>query len=241
MHQRINQLVSKVSISFLVPLLALDLGFILLHIAARITNIVPNEPQFLITQDGGYAEQFQYAKLLLIVLGLGLLAIRHRSQIFLAWTGIFLYILLDDALELHERWGAVLDRGGHLPMIGSLRGQDLGEILIFASIGIIFLLSLVWSYRTERHQANRRTSIHLFVLLLLLAVFGAVVDMAHMAVSAIASPLWLQRIFTILEDGGEMVVVSLIAAFLYRLVKSKAQPLPVPAPTPVYAEKQVIK
>ncbi|MGI0484830.1 hypothetical protein ACN4EK_05275 [Pantanalinema rosaneae CENA516] len=241
MHHRVNQLVSKLSISFLVPLLALDLAFILLHIAARMTHVVPNEPQFLITQDGGYAEQFQYVKLLLIVLGLGLLAIRQRSRIFFTWTGIFLYILLDDALELHERLGFLLEAAWQLPAIGGLRGQDLGELLVFASVGIISLISLVWSYRTERQPATRRTSVYLFVLLLLFAVFGGVVDMVHMAVSAIASPLWLQRLFTILEDGGEMVMVSIIAAFVYRLTKSKAPTPAVPVPAPIYAEKQAVK
>lgn len=241
MNKRVNQLVSKLSISFFAPLLALDLAFILLHIVVRSLNLFPNEPQFLINHDGGYAEQFQYVKLGLVFLGLGWLAIRQRSRIFFTWAGIFLYILLDDALELHERIGVQLGTAWQLPAISGLRGQDLGELLVFASVGIISLGALVWSYRTERHLATRQTSVYLFVLLLLFSVFGGVVDMIHFAVSAIASPLWLQRSLTILEDGGEMVMISVIAAFVYRLVKPRSQTPAVPLPTPVYAGKQAIK
>ncbi|HEY9617317.1 MAG TPA: hypothetical protein V6C64_10775, partial [Microcoleaceae cyanobacterium] len=66
MNKRVKQLVSQLSISVFVLLLAIDVAFILLHVVARTVSWLPNDPRLLITQDGGYSEQFQYVKELLI-------------------------------------------------------------------------------------------------------------------------------------------------------------------------------
>jgi hypothetical protein len=152
---------------------------------------------------------------------------------------IFFYIFLDDSIGIHEHIGGQFTQLLHLPAIGGLRGQDLGEMLVFASAGIMSLVALGWSYRTEANRANRQISVYLFVLLLLFAVCGGVVDMLHMAISTLLHSWWLQRLSTILEDGGELVMMSLIAAFVYRLVKPRSQSLS--TPTPLYAERQPVK
>lgn len=219
MNQSLSRRLYRQTIWILISLLFLDLAFILLHIVVATTDWLPSLPKLLISEDRGYAEKFQYLKLLIVVLGLGWLAVQRRSRIFFAWSMIFLYILLDDALTIHERGGGVLDRTLQLPEVVGLRGQDLGELIIFATMGIISLVSLVVAYKTDYSTQNRRASVYLLGLLLIFSVLAGIVDILHIAVNSVAASLWLDVGFTVLEDGGELVIVSLIVIFVCRLLK----------------------
>jgi hypothetical protein len=64
----------------------------------------------------------------------------------------------------------------------------------------------------------RRASVVLFILLLLFAFFAVVTDLLHVL---LPFPT-LARVFDAIEDGGEMVVMSLIVWFAYaRLVLNR--------------------
>jgi hypothetical protein len=77
---------------YLYLLLAVDAAFIFLHILYRETD----RWQFDLWQEESYAEAFQHYKEFLIVLLLGMLAVRLQSFLYLSWSLLFLYILLDD-------------------------------------------------------------------------------------------------------------------------------------------------
>ena len=90
--------------TFLLLLLTADTIFIILHIIHTYTDYLGNS-NFSIQKDRGYAEIFQYIKEFCIALLLLYLAIKRRNLLYLSWSALFGYVLLDDFLKIHERAG----------------------------------------------------------------------------------------------------------------------------------------
>ena len=106
------------------------------------------DSQWSIEKDGGLAEAYQYVKELWIVLMFIWIAFRSSRISFLSWAIVYLYILFDDMLTLHERFGDKLSSYfGFSPLLG-LRAEDLGELSFFISFGTI-LFSIIASHIIE--------------------------------------------------------------------------------------------
>lgn len=191
--------------------LAADMGFMILHLVYSYSGLTGNY-NFSLGSDRGYSEVFQYIKEYWIALLLGSLAVRKRSFLYLSWSLLFFYLMLDDFIEIHERVGAFIGVRLAFTSVFSLRAEDLGELIVSASVGSFFLLCIAISYRFG-DRASRKASRNLLIMLLALAGFGIVVDMLHIILE---SPL-LEPLLTLVEDGGELVVMSLIATFAFWL------------------------
>jgi len=120
---------------------------------------------------------------------------------------LFLYLLLDDYLGIHERMGgAWAAAAGFVPMLG-LRAVDFGEAAVTAVAATVFLGAIAWSYATSRDATAQRYARTVLKLLFLLALFGVVFDMLHIAAWQIDSQfLWMAA--GLVEDGGEMLTAS---------------------------------
>jgi hypothetical protein len=118
-------------------LILTDLVFILLHIIHIFTALLPSS-LYSLAMDRGYAEFFQYMKMLwILVLFLGL-GIKRRRLIFVIYSVLFTYFLIDDSFEFHERAGALLaELFNFQPALG-LRAVDFGELAVSAFFGIFF-------------------------------------------------------------------------------------------------------
>ncbi len=204
-------------------LLATDVVFIILHILYLFTGII-SKSYFSIEQDQGYAELFQYIKEYWIALVLGLLAIQKRSPLYLGWSLLFFYLLLDDSLKIHERLGGIISNELGLSPAFKLRAQDFGEIIVSACVGFFFLIFIAIAYRFG-DRMSRETSRHLIMMLFALALFGIVVDLIHIIV--LQSPS-LEPLLALVEDGGEMLVMSVIAWFVFLLPKRLSQDVSLP-------------
>jgi hypothetical protein len=203
--------VSSGSIRLLYLLLATDLVFIVLHLIHVYTSFAVN-PSFSIGQERGYADIFQFVKEYWIVLLLGFLALRKKSILYLGWFLLFLYILLDDSLEIHEKLGEIIsNKLAFLPAF-NLRAADFGELVVSAFFGLFFLIFIATAYRFS-DRISRKLSRYLIMMLFALALFGIVVDMLHIAVK---SPS-LEPLLGLVEDGGEQIVMSVMAWFVFLL------------------------
>jgi putative solute:sodium symporter small subunit len=222
--------VGSSSVALLAILIAIDLIFVTLHLlhlySRHYTNIGFLAPMFSIEQDRGYGELWQYVKTLAIVLLLLGLSLRRASRSYLSWAFLFLSFLLDDALELHERLGegaaAYLGYGPGL----NLRANDLGELTVVALATLVFgtLLAFTW-WRGD--VAFRRVSKRLALLVGVLVVFGIGMDAIHIMVKNRV----LGTALGFVEEGGEMVAVSLILWYTHRLFRAsppaaRTQPAP---------------
>jgi len=190
-------------------LLAGDLVFIVLH---GVNELLPvSYPLLSLNADNGYSEAFQYGKECCIALALLAAGWRRREGLLGAWALLFFYLLYDDALSLHERVGAVLaGQWNYAPAFG-LRPQDFGELTVSLAIGAAFLSLLALLYARSGRAARDATK-DLLLLLGSLAFFAVAVDMAHVVV----------RGLTIIEEGGELAVMSVMATYAAHLLQAPA-------------------
>jgi len=201
--------------TWLVLLLLGDLAFIAIHgLWLALPGIEGRV--YALDYDRGHAEFYQYTKALWIVALLAALTVRSRARGYLAWMAVFALLLVDDAMAAHERLGARL--GNALPSIGfaGLRPHDVGEAVVAAAMGALVLGLLARSWR-RGDAAFRHASGRLVLLLLALLFFGVGIDLLH-ALARFDAALgpWL----LIVEDGGEMLTLSVIVWYVFLLHKS---------------------
>lgn len=196
---------------FLALLIAGDIAFIVLHLL-NLDQGVRNP--FSLTVDRGHPEFFQYTKLFWICLLLGRTCFVLEAKQFIAWVLLFAYFLMDDAFGIHEVGGVLLTADLDSEPHFGLRMQDYGELAVTAIAGLTLSASLVYAYFSGS-RAFRMISIELAALTGLLVVFGVGVDFVH---AALESGWRVEQVLRILEDGGEMVAVSLILWYVFLMV-----------------------
>ncbi len=191
--------------------LATDIGFILLHLVYSYSDLISNDI-FSLEKDRGYSEIFQYVKEYWSALLLGLLAVQARSLLYLSWSVLFFYLLLDDAVQIHENLGVLISSEFSFPAIFNLRAVDLGELAVSALVSLFFLIAIASNYRLG-DRLSKEVSKSLIILLFALAIFGVFMDMLHV----ILSTPFLDPLLILVEDGGELIIMSLIVCFVFSL------------------------
>jgi hypothetical protein len=197
----------------LAALVSVDLALIALHLAKPYFELL-RPHYFSLEADGGIAESYGYVKEGAVVVAMLLCWKRRRSPTFFVWSVVFAILLIDDSFSLHERVGEWLGIELGLPGWLGLRPQDVGELLFAAVLGCATLALLGAAIARERGAAVA-PSITLAVLLGALVLCGVVIDAVH--VIAYFSRSSLAWVLTIVEDGGELLVMSLIAGYAYKL------------------------
>ena len=198
----------------LVLLLLTDLSFIILHVIHYSSDFL-NDINWSIAKDQGYAEFFQYIKEGWIVITLLLCWIKTYAFFYLSWMVLFLYALLDDSFEIHEWVGLDLAIFFNFQPAYGLRGVDFGELLVsMIAYSLIFALVGISYYRSN--PEGRKVSNNLLFLVAALAFFGLVLDMVDILVLQFENRM-LTLYSQIAEDGGEMVVMSVILYYVLSL------------------------
>lgn len=191
----------------LVLLLMADLAFICIH-CLFILGILSG-PSFSISADFGFAEIYQYIKEFWIIVLLLFVFIKEKHLTYLLWSLLFLYLLIDDSFRIHEEYGLYLSNYFEFKPIFNLRARDFGEIIVSLFSGFILLTSIGVSLLFSDNLAKRISKTLLF-LLIILAFFGIFVDIIHVVIPNFKSILGL------IEDGGEMIVISIIVWYTYK-------------------------
>jgi hypothetical protein len=197
---------------FFLLLFAVDCIFVLLHFLLLADSI--NHEILSLETDRGLAELYQYAKISSVVLLL--LSVRMKTGVigYSVWALLFLYLLADDAFSVHEVLGEHIAISlNFVPALG-LRAVDFGELATSAMIFTLFLTVLGWFYASGSDDF-RNVSRKLFLLLIALAFFGVFVDMLHVALMRVD---WrITFLLVVVEDGGELLVMSIIAWYVFVL------------------------
>ncbi|MFB2935780.1 hypothetical protein ACE1B6_11055 [Aerosakkonemataceae cyanobacterium BLCC-F154] len=208
--------------------LVTDIAFMLLHLIYSYSSLTKNIG-FSLETDRGFSEVFQYIKEYWIAVILGVLAVRTGLFLYGTWSLLFFYLLLDDAAEIHERLGSIISNKFAIPGLFNLRGQDFGEIAVTGTVVLVFLILTTLTYRFSDYT-SRRASKHLIMMMFALAFCGVILDLVHIAVNSPGLNPWL----TLLEDGGELVVMSFIACYtisLFEILQAKTTKLKTTAET----------
>jgi len=198
--------IEKESTKLLFLLLLADFAFMFVH-GIYTVDLLTNDI-YSIDTDGGYAEIFQYIKEFWIVVLLFVLAIRRRHTLYFAWATLFMYFLLDDSMKIHESLGANFVNYFDFKPMFQLRAQDFGELSVSILFGFFLFTFIGVSYLFSDNIA-KRISKHLFVLVISVAFFGVIVDMLHTIIP------WGKSLFGFIEDGGEMLVMSIIVWYVF--------------------------
>ena len=202
----------------LLLLLAGDLFFVTMFGLLGLGII--SDPGFALIHDSSYAETFQYVKLFWLVMCFTLLVYVTREKLYALFAVVFLFLLADDYLQIHERAGEALADVLHLPNAFMLNSYDFGELMVFSLYGVVFLPAFALAYRASS-AATRRNAATLFEFVMALAFFAVVVDLLH----ALHLPYALRHSIGAVEDGGEMMAVSGMFWYVYCLANQsiKAQ------------------
>jgi len=181
-------------------LLLLDFAFILIQIGAEATGYGFRGSFTLgLEKERGPAETYGY------IMGLGVAVLllvawrRWRNPVACFWAGLYVLVVLDDALRLHERAGSLLADFGVIA-VASMRSQDVGELTFYAFVGSLALTALLAAERRLPPGPTPSTLSRLMLLLAGLLMFFAVL------VDAAANSLPYD---VALEDGGELVALTL--------------------------------
>ncbi|PTL98916.1 MAG: hypothetical protein DA407_17255 [Bacteroidetes bacterium] len=211
-HRRTNQI--------LIILLSLDVLFIFTHalliylIYIRIQFDWSLADLFMINNDNGYPEVFQYFKYFIVILILFYLIIKKQGIGYIAWLLLFILLLLDDSMRLHEGFGTwAVEKFNYSPMFG-LRAHDLGELTYVAFFGSILLFFLVFGY-LKGDSKHRKINIDLGLLFALFLFFGVAMDMID---QLFEYNRYSHLILVLIEDGGEMITLSLLVWYFFHLL-----------------------
>ena len=168
---------------------------------------------WLLEADGGFSEIWGYAIQAALVISLLALAGITRRPIWAGWAALFLAALADDEMRLHENKGAWLAEKLRFPEgVLGLRANDLGEMFVWGLLAAAPLAVLAFFFcRSDRW--TRRATIGMALLVAAYVFFGGVVDQVH--VLFLGGPL--ENAVGTIEDGGELIVLSLCLSYVVAL------------------------
>jgi hypothetical protein len=198
-------------------LIGADALFILMHMVHAWSPLL-QDSKYALDADLGMAELYQYIKQLWLLGCLAIAFCQTRRRVFMAWAVFFALLLLDDVTQLHENSGRYFAKVLGLAPAFGLRGVDYGELIFAAGIGLVGV-AVVWMTLQKDCRNSRQFSLDMFLLLCLLAVFAVAFDAAHSFAYSSAPPALID-VLAILEDGGELLVISLITAYVFDIASN---------------------
>jgi hypothetical protein len=201
----------------LIFLILVDAAFILSHRLLFMRGRFGE--RFSLESETGLPEYYQNLKELAAALIVFALLFKSADLLYLCWTLLFTYLFIDDSFEIHETYGLRLSR--HFTPAYGLRTQDYGELVVSVTAGLVFVALLVIGYRRGKPRVRQESKV-LLGMVLALAVFGVLFDMAH--VKVLSHP-WNHRLGMI-EDGGEMLVMSIILWYVFTNLQEYVVGLP---------------
>ena len=223
-------------VSWLLALLAGNFVLVALHTAyfgclRYGLEAWPCDPAFSLAANFGFAQLFTSLQTMLLIGLLFRLAAATREALYLALGGVFVLVLLDDALAFNQVLGESLASALSLVDRPRLKAQSLAEMMVYGMLAVPLLAALAAAY-LPAHPAHRTAGRGFLVLLALLTFFATAMDLIHLAfrTSFSGSRLLLE----VAEEGGEMLTLSL--ALLLALTLARQLPVSVmSARSPVLA------
>lgn len=208
-------------------LLLLDALFIGLHLLRAALNDTSHSSFLLdvrwsVEIDRSYPEMFQYLQAALTAITLAALYVLCKSLTYLGWTLAYVFILMDDAFSLHERFTQAFGTATSFPPVFGLETRLYAASILWGGVGLGLLGVVGLGYYRDRK--TRAFSRKLCYLLLALFFFGGILDALHLLASTSDLSRWVTFSLGTLEDGGEIVVMSFSVAFsLAQLVLLRSQ------------------
>lgn len=205
--------------TLLLLLVSADLAFIVLHLVYVEIGWLRGA-RVSLEAEGGMPETYQYVKEFWVAACMLAAFRRTRAPLYAGWAAVFAFVLVDDAFQMHERAGAWLGGRYALPVVFGLRPDDMGELL-FAGMAGVSVAALVAVASWRGGEQSRRITRDMLCLLVAFAVLGVLVDTLH--VLAYVHRSLLEQVLLVLEDGGEMLVMSALTAYAFHVASLRGR------------------
>jgi hypothetical protein len=215
------------SLSFLTVLIVLVSGDVLLissdviaYVAEKL-SLISAVPDYLkITEDWALPEIYGYVEWSVIIVSLLWLTVRESWFAPFRWAIVFLIVLIDDTMQVHETLGGKLAELLPFPAFLQSHAQDIGELMVFGTMGLL-AVALTAPLFFSSDLYTRAISKRFGMIILFLVFFGVFLDFVHQLISGFTYGTFvgkfLPQIFAVLEDGGEMIVASFATAYVLTL------------------------
>lgn len=193
-------------------LLAGDALFILLHLGNCLASPLGFEgsmladPRFALTFRGGYGEVFSFAQLFILTGILARTGLWTKQPVYLSWTVIYFFVLIDDSFNIHGYLGGLLAPSLPIAEVVGLTPQHAGELLSWLGIGCFAAAGLIQA-SSHTQIEHRRICQPLYWTFGLLLFFAVGMDTVHQAFGPLRA--LVDGLLSMVEEGGEMVAVSL--------------------------------
>ncbi|WP_282123828.1 hypothetical protein [Algibacter mikhailovii] len=201
--------------AILTVLLAADVFLIFVHIL--IVQFWNQKPSFFLLDARGFGipESFQYLKYLGIIGLIIYLAYLKKSFFYIVLIMFFLSLLIVDIFQLHHLASLWLSRVFVSFNLFEVEPLSAGHI-IYSVIVLCFFLLLTLLYYVFVSKVSHIFFSHIFVLFWSFLFFGVVVDLLH---GLFEKGQQIRMILTIVEEGGEMLSLSLLFWGFFRLIQ----------------------
>jgi hypothetical protein len=161
--------------------------------------------QLFISQDHSFGEYLEYSLTLSCAVMLFVMWRRLGALAYLANAVMMVWLTIDNAAEFHEAFGHWIAPYIPDPANSPVHANDIGEMLFFAMVGMIWLAGLASALFSARPKAAVH-SLYIAAGIGMAAVFGVFVDMfvtwGPHTVAQTDFQAWL-------EDGGEFAFINL--------------------------------
>lgn len=196
-------------------LLVLDVVFISLHGVMGfllVTDRIEEWPDLVnIGRDWSAGEFLNYCKWAIAAAALFGVWRSERLVMGLFFALAFILLLLDDGLSIHEGLGAII--GTELPAFVGNPQAVAGEAVVFGIYGLLFGSGFALAWRFSGPQ-GRQVALHYGLLIGLMGLFAIFVDFAHASAPSYSVSAGL---LGLVEEAGEMLVLTAIATYSLRL------------------------
>lgn len=213
----------------LFAVLGMDFLFVLLHVYTFTLPAVEGSLTDLrLDKDLGYAETFQYFKFICVSALLLLTVIYRKKAVYIVWCIFFLILFLDDAFSFHEILGFEFAQSFNVEPAFGLQAQDIGELAVSGMLGLFFLIPIAY-FQFFTAKSSQFINTNYILLFAVLIFFGVGIDVLHSFLEGLPAV----GLLTIVEEGGEMLAVSLILWYTYFLYHTRTMETE-PYATPPY-------
>jgi hypothetical protein len=217
MLQQIRRMSEHSASLLLLLLLSADFVFIVLHIIIGIFN--PNPSLCNISGICAHMHTYHLIKLFWVIILFAYVLKLTKCFRYTSWMLMFTFFLFDDALLLHQNIGDHISNSFSAYLNNLDFSSRFFELTVLAITGIILLAIVAWAY-SHGPQIFRKISIDMLLFIAALVFFGLIVDLAE---TAKLGPVVIFGLGFI-EDGGELVVDSLILWYVFLLVIRNGKP-----------------
>ena len=194
--------------------LALDLAFLAINVVWRLAEVldlttVTRWYLLQIHSDYGLPEITNFAKYLavagVLVWGTG----RHGLRVWGPMAAGFLFLFLDDSLRLHET--ASYWVGDRYLIDAAGNRKDAATLGQFPYYVIAALVVFGGAFLTLARTAGREAQLarRMIGLLVILGALATGVDFVNSYILERIAPDWVSSIGSMVENGGELIVISL--------------------------------